>query len=118
MSSEDGLIESRVSSELLEALRDSAPVMLGYVPLGMAFGLLFPESGISLAVCASGRPYYLCGFSSIHGSWAIGLGRFLCRGVHRNITAQFTTYFLRIIGFRSIPRAGSESLVFDLRAYR
>ena len=32
-------------SELLEALRDSAPVMLGYVPLGMAFGLLFQSLG-------------------------------------------------------------------------
>ena len=39
------MIESRVSSELLEALRDSAPVMLGYVPLGMAFGLLFQSLG-------------------------------------------------------------------------
>ena len=34
-----------MSSELLEALRDSAPVMLGYVPLGMAFGLFFQSLG-------------------------------------------------------------------------
>lgn len=34
-----------MSSEFLEALRDSAPVMLGYVPLGMAFGLLFQSLG-------------------------------------------------------------------------
>ena len=32
-------------SELSEALQDSAPVMLGYVPLGMAFGLLFQSLG-------------------------------------------------------------------------
>ncbi len=38
-------MSQRVSSELLEALRDSAPVMLGYVPLGMAFGLFFQSLG-------------------------------------------------------------------------
>ena len=32
-------------SDLLEALQDSAPVMLGYAPLGMAFGLLFQSLG-------------------------------------------------------------------------
>ena len=101
-----------------EALRDSAPVMLGYVPLGMAFGLLFQSLGYHWLFAPLAGVDYLCGFRSIHGSWAIGLGRSLCRGVHRNITAQFTAYFLRIIGFRSIPKAGSESLVFDLRAYR
>ena len=38
-------MSQRAPSDLLEALRDSAPVMLGYVPLGMAFGLLFQSLG-------------------------------------------------------------------------
>ena len=38
-------MSQRVLSELSEALQDSAPVMLGYVPLGMAFGLLFQSLG-------------------------------------------------------------------------
>ena len=32
-------------SDFSEALRDSAPVMFGYIPLGMAFGVLFQSLG-------------------------------------------------------------------------
>jgi len=34
-----------IASDFLEALRDSAPVMFGYIPLGMAFGVLFQSLG-------------------------------------------------------------------------
>ena len=34
-----------VASDFLEAFKDSAPVMFGYVPLGMAFGVLFQSLG-------------------------------------------------------------------------
>ena len=33
------------ASDFWEALRDSAPVMFGYIPLGMAFGVLFQSLG-------------------------------------------------------------------------
>lgn len=34
-----------VASDFLEAFKDSAPVMFGYIPLGMAFGVLFQSLG-------------------------------------------------------------------------
>ncbi|MGB2318421.1 MAG: AzlC family ABC transporter permease, partial [Litorivicinaceae bacterium] len=34
-----------VGSDFSDALKDSAPVMFGYVPLGMAFGVLFQTLG-------------------------------------------------------------------------
>ena len=34
-----------MTADISEALQDSAPVMFGYVPLGMAFGVLFQSLG-------------------------------------------------------------------------
>jgi 4-azaleucine resistance transporter AzlC len=38
-------LRQATGSDFSEALRDSAPVMFGYIPLGMAFGVLFQSLG-------------------------------------------------------------------------
>ncbi|MEL0322009.1 MAG: hypothetical protein VXA68_08435, partial [Gammaproteobacteria bacterium] len=49
-----------VGSDFSDALKDSAPVMFGYVPLGMAFGVLFQTRG------------YHWLFAALAGGWGGG----------------------------------------------
>lgn len=52
--------------ELLEGIRDAFPIVLGYVPLGFAFGILASEAGMSIIqatamsiLCFTGAGQYI-----------------------------------------------------------
>ena len=69
-----------------------------------------------IGFCASGRPYYLCGFRSIHGSWAIGLGRFYAEAFIATLLLNSRHIFYGLSVFDRYPERGLSRwyLIFGL----